>query len=411
MTKSFIVGFKTKLDPTVKQLIYFARACGTARFAYNWALEQWIEQYKAHLADPTKPLPNECALRRQFNQLKKTEKYAWIMQVTKCAPQNAIIDLGKAFKNYFKNPKHFNRPRFHKKFVNDSFRLSNDDFKIEGSRIRIPRLGYVRMHEPLRFPNAKLLSATISRRADAWYISITCEVTDLEHLVPAENQGRVGVDLGINKMAVLSNGMTFEAPKPLKSYLEQLKRLQKKLSRSKKDSKNRAKLKVRVARLHRRIADIRKDALHKLTCYLTSHFSTIVVEDLNVRGMLKNHKLARHIADVGFYEFRRQLLYKAELRGAEVILADRFYPSSKLCRFCQHKNDKLELSDRRWVCPHCGQLIEDRDHNAAINLSCYEQNWKSLLPISGSDLPGSTSGQAPSVAANQESEPTGVRRP
>lgn len=397
MSTTFNRGFKTKLDPNRAQIEYFAKACGTARFSYNWGLDEWNKQYKDHQDDPNLPVPNEAALRRQLNSIKR-EQYPWMLEVSKCAAQYAIKDLGKAFNNFFKNPKHFGYPKYKKKFVNDSFTLSSDHFKVEGSRIRIPLLGWVRMHEPLRFENAKLLFATISRQADGWYVSFQLELSDLKHLKPAKNQGAVGVDLGINKMATLSDSKVFEAPKPLGRYLKKLKRVQKKFSRAKSGSNNRKKLAKAVARLHQKIANIRKDALHKVTHYISSNYNKVVIENLHVTGMLKNHKLARSIADIGFWEFRRQLEYKVVQRGGELVVADRWYPSSKLCRFCLKKNDGLTLSDRSWICPHCGQQIQDRDLNAAINLCRYptqagdrkvqSESSADLAPSVKADLPG-----------------------
>ena len=399
-------GFKTKLDPNKAQARYFARACGVARFSYNWALEQWQKQYQAHKKDPSVPLPNEAALRRQINSIKKTE-FPWMLEVTKCAVQYGIKNLGRAFQNFFKNPKHFGYPRFKKKYVDDSFTLSNDDFKIEGSRIRIPRIGWVRMHEALRFENAKPVFATVSRVADDWYISLQVELPNLEHLRPAVNRGKVGADLGVKKMVKLSDGQAFEAPKPLRKYLQKLKRLQRKMSRAKKGGSNRAKLGKAIARLHRRIANIREDALHKATSYIAANYSTVVLEDLNVKGMLKNHKLARCIVDVGFGEFRRQLAYKMEQRGGELIVANRWYPSSKLCRFCHNKNEELTFSDRKWVCPHCGRQIADRDLNAALNLYHYEESWGSESTSVRKDSSESSPDLAPPVVACRQGELVG----
>ena len=403
----FIVGFRTKLIVTAPQAQYFARACGTARFAYNWALEKWIEQYRQHKQAPALvPPPNEAALRRELNRIKGTQ-FPWMYEVTKCAVQNAIRNLGTAFKNFFSNPKHFKYPKFKKKFVDDSFTISNDQFKLdeELSRIHIPRLGWVRMCERLRFKGARLLSATISRRADDWYVSISCEIKDLSHLSPAKNHGRVGVDLGISKLATLSDGHVFEAPKPLKSKLGKLRKLQKRLSRASKGSQNRLKLRLRVARLHRSIADIRADALHKLTHFLSANYSTVVIEDLNVKGMMSNRHLSRAIADIGFHEFRRQLAYKMALRGGELIVADRFFPSSRLCRHCGKRNTALELSDRQWQCPHCGCRIEDRDLNAALNLYHYpEMKWdRPRTPVQGRSSE-STADQAPPAVADHNGE-------
>ena len=403
MTTTFHLGFRTKLDPNAEQVRYFINACGVARFAYNWALEQWQRLYEECRNDLSKPKPTEAGLRRMLNSIKR-EKFPWMLNVTKCAVQYAIKDLGKAFHNFFVNPEHFGYPKFKKKFCDDSFTMSSDHFKIEGSRIRIPLLGWVRMHESLRFKNAKVLFATITRVGDDWFVGIQVELTELTHLTPAQNHGCVGVDLGISHMAVLSDGTVFEAPNPLKKELEKLKRLQRKHSRTKKGSNNSQKLKKKIQKLHARIANVRRDALHKATHYISSNYSTVVIEDLNVGGMLKNHKLARSIADVGFWEFRRQLTYKVGLRGGEVIFADRWYPSSRLCRFCGQKNEELTLSDRKWTCPHCGRLIEDRDLNAALNLRDYEKyrgDWRAHVRPAPSESSPDT---APPTEASRQSE-------
>ena len=213
--------------------------------------------------------------------------------------------------------------------------------------------------------------------------------------------------MGVKKMVKLSDGQAFEAPKPLRKYLQKLKRLQRKMLRAKKGGSNRAKLGKAIARLHRRIANIREDALHKATSYIAANYSTVVLEDLNVKGMLKNHKLARCIVDVGFGEFRRQLAYKMEQRGGELIVANRWYPSSKLCRFCHNKNEELTLSDRKWVCPHCGRQIADRDLNAALNLYHYEESWGSESTSVRKDSSESSPDLAPPVVACRQGELVG----
>ncbi len=363
---------KIELIVNEKQEQYLKKAVGCARFAFNWGLNKWIQDYEAHKKDPSLPKPTQYSIRRELNAIKR-EQFPWMMEVTKCAPQMSLIQLGQAFANFWKNPDHFKYPQFKEKNVNDSFTISNDQFEVKGSRIRIPKLGWVRMREPLRFKDAKILWATVSHRGKRWYVSLSCELTDLSHLKPAKNQGTVGVDLGVKSLAVLSNHKVFEPVQPLRKSLSKLRRLQRKLARSKKGGKNRVKLVLEIGDLHRKIFNYRQNALHQLTNYLSSHFSRIVIEDLNVSGMLKNSKLARCIADVGFYEFRRQLMYKAEQRGCEVIIADRYYASSKTCGYCGKKNEELTLSDRHWKCPHCGLEIKDRDFNAAINLREYTE--------------------------------------
>ncbi|MDD2729532.1 RNA-guided endonuclease TnpB family protein [Malikia sp.] len=375
-----LIAHQIALDPNNAQATYLARAAGVARFAYNWALAEWKRQYEAHKLDLTLPKPSQAALRRQLNAVKR-EQFPWMLEVTKNAPQMAIIQLGQAFQNFFAGRAKY--PQFRKKGQHDRFSLSNDQFSLDDSRIRIPNLGWVRMRETLRFAG-KILSATVSCVADRWLVSITVDTQDNSHLPQAENepqdenqvkgefrrsqdQGAVGVDLGVKALATLSTGESIPGPKPHQALLNRLRRLSRSLSRKQKGSANRKKAKARLAKLHARIANIRSDALHQLTTDLTRRFHTIGIEDLNVKGMVRNRSLARSIADMGFFEFRRQLDYKAAMRGGQVIVADRWYPSSKTCSGCGHRLDELPLSAREWTCPHCG-ANHDRDVNAAINL-------------------------------------------
>lgn len=358
-----LISHRIALDPNDAQATYFARAAGTARFAYNWALAEWKRQYEAWKSDNSQQKPSQAALRRQLNAVKR-EQFPWMLEVTKNAPQMAIIQLGDAFKNFFAGRAKY--PQFRKKGVHDRFTLTNDQFSIDGCRIRIPNLGWVRMRESLRFAG-KVMSATISRVADRWFVSITVDTVDNSHLPKAENQGAVGVDLGVSALATLSTGETIDGPKPHKALLARLQRLSRGLSRKQKGSANRKKAKGKLAKLHARIANIRSDALHQLTTHLTRRFHTIGIEDLNVRGMVKNRHLARSIADMGFFELRRQLEYKAAMRGGQVVVANRFYPSSKTCSGCGHRLEALSLGVREWTCPAC-TTHHDRDVNAAVNL-------------------------------------------
>ena len=360
-----IIAHKIALDPNNVQATYFARAAGTARFAYNWALAEWKRQYEAWKLDNSLPKPSQAALRRQLNSIKR-EQFPWMLEVTKNAPQMAIIQLGEAFKNFFAGRARY--PQFRKKGVHDRFMLTNDQFSIDGSHIRIPNLGWVRMRETLRFAG-KILSATISRVADRWFASMAVDTEDPPKR-RAENQGTVGADLGVSAMATLSTGEVIPGPKPHKALLSRLRRLSRSLSRKRKGSNNRQKAKAKLARLHARIASIRSDALHKLTFDLARRFHTIGIEDLNVKGMVKNRHLSRAISDMGFFEFRRQLEYKAARRGGRVVAANRWYPSSKTCSVCGSVRDDMPLSVRRWICPDCG-ASHDRDLNAARNLAAY----------------------------------------
>lgn len=382
-----IMAHKIALAPNNMQASHLARASGVARFAYNWALAEWKQQYAAWRLDNSLPKPSQYTLRRQLNSMKRSA-FPWMLEVTKCAPQMAIINLGKAFQNFFAGRGKY--PRFKKKGVNDAFTLSNDQVKVVGHRIKIPNLGWVRMHEALRF-EGKILSATISRVADRWFASITVDVEE-RHQSISENQAVVGVDLGVSTLATLSTGEKLAGPKAHTALLKRLKRISRSLSRKQKGSANRRKAKARLARLHARISNIRSDALHKLTTELVQRFGVIGIENLNVRGMLRNRRLARSISDAGFHEFRRQLTYKADLAGCRIVVADRFFPSSKTCSCCREKNTHLTLAQRHWSCSVCG-TEHDRDVNAAMNLREYAVS--STVSACGAD--GSGAGLAASV--------------
>ena len=362
-----ILAHKIRLAPNNKQATYFAKAAGVARFTYNWALAKAKERYEQDKSSKF----NEGEMRKELNKVKR-EQFPWMLEVTKCAPQLAIKEgLARAFKNFFAGRAEF--PTFHKKGVKDSFSLSNDQFAVSGKLVRIPNLGYVRMTETLRFCG-KIMGATISRKADKWFVSIQIEMPSPEPIHKSHNENQaVGVDLGVKDLAVLSNGTKVAGAKPHKALLSRLRRLNKAVSRKQgakkgeKRSNNFIKSKKKLARLHERIANIRNDELHKLTTGLAREFGIIGIEDLNVSGMVKNHRLARAINDVSFFEFRRQLEYKAQIKGGIVVAASRVFPSSKLCSTCGYKNENLTLKMREWNCPECGSN-HDRDINAAINL-------------------------------------------
>lgn len=247
--------------------------------------------------------------------------------------------------------------------------MSNAAFKliwINGSPFtRIPKLGLVRMREKLRF-DGKILSAKIFAKGGKWFMSIAIESSKMHPSLPKAGRS-VGIDLGINNLATLSNGEKIKAPKPLKANLKKLRRLNKSLGRKQKGSKNREKAKAKLSRLHYKISCIRKDFLHKLTSSLVSEFDTICIEDLNVENMLRNKHLSRAISDLGFYEFKRQLVYKADTHNKTIKELDRFYPSSKTCSCCGFKLESLPLFIRAWTCPNC-KTSHDRDVNASLNI-------------------------------------------
>jgi len=356
-------AYRTELDPNNKQKTLLLKSIGASRFAYNWGLEQ---KKNIHLLNqlPTVNIksPTAIDLHRYLNKLKKT-KYPWLYEVSKCAPQEALRDLDKSFKNFFDGRSRF--PRYKsRKSDRQSFRLTGR-IHVYDNHIQLPRLGKIRLKERDYIPkDAHILSATVTLEGDRWFVSVAVE-EEIE--IPDNNGDVAGVDVGIHSLATVSDGTVIPNPRALDRYKRKLKRQQKEPSRKKKGSKNWHKNLKRLRKTHMRIRNIRKDVIHKSTTWLARTKSVVVVEDLNVRGMTKNHHLAGSILDSAFGEFRRQLEYKCQWYGSKVIVADRFYPSSKMCSRCGSIKHDLKLSDRIYKCPECG-LVMDRDLNAAINL-------------------------------------------
>src|SRR4030042_5342447 len=347
-----------RLYPTRGQETFFKKACGCARVAYNYG----ISEYQRLRKEGQKPKILE--IKKKFNQEKKT-LFPWMSETNKDANQQPFTNLQSAFGRFFKHQNKY--PVFKKKGVKDSFYISNDKFKANEEKFWIPKLGWIKGAEYLRFPG-KIMSAVIRRKANYWFVVISVETN--KAFTTCENQAVVGVDLGIKTLATLSDGKIIESVNPLRRRLNKLKLLQRWASRKIKGSSNRRKANQKVAKVHYEIACLRKDILDKLTTYLCENYRVICIENLNVSGMIKNHKLALSISDLGFGEFRRQLEYKSVLHGNTLIIADRWFPSSKTCSGCGHIKETLLLSERKFICENCGQVI-DRDLNAAINLRNY----------------------------------------
>ncbi|MHB1525523.1 MAG: IS607 family element RNA-guided endonuclease TnpB, partial [Candidatus Dormibacteria bacterium] len=304
----------------------------------------------------------------------------WWAEVSKCVPQEAFRDLERGMRAFWesragKRPGfkiHF--PRFKKKGrCRDSFRLTGS-IHLHSSCVTLPRIGTVRTLEDasrwverMAQGGVRVTSATVSREADRWFVSLAVEV---ERALPAHPAAgdTIGVDLGVLALATLSDGTVIQGPKALRRGLRQLRRLSRSHSRKTRGSHNRARAARRLARHHAKVAHLRRDHLHKLTTRLAKTHGRIVVEDLNVKGMLGNRQLARALSDSGFSEFRRQLSYKCQWYGSELVVADRWFPSSKRCCGCGTVKEELSLSERIYHCQSCG-LVLDRDLNAAINLA------------------------------------------
>jgi putative transposase len=366
-------AYKTELKLNNKERSLLEQCAGLARFTYNWALARRIEEYKL-----TKRSSNAISQHKQLNILKQTD-FAWMYNYSKSIPQNELRNLDKAFQNFFRRVKQKKGKAGFPKFK--SKRTDKHSFRLDGAihtsekYIQLPRLGDLRLQEKGYLPTScvKILSATISKQAGKWFVSIQVEQETPE--IINNSKEIIGVDLGIKTLAVCSNGKIFENPKALKSNLRTLKMVQRRYSKQQKmnkgGSKNQNKTKKRIQKLHNRVSNIRKDVLHKMTSELAkTKPAKIVIEDLNVSGMMKNRKLSREISDVGMYEIRRQLEYKTTWNGIELVVADRFFASSKLCSCCGVKNSELELNDRSWICSGCG-TVHDRDFNAALNLRNY----------------------------------------
>ena len=357
---------KIQLDPTVKQVRYFQQACGTARFVWNWALAEWDSQYQAGLK------PNAPELKKQFNAC-KYEKWPWLENIHRDAHSQPFTDLHKAFQAFF--GKHAQKPKFKKRGrCKDSFYVANDKFQLDGTRIRLPVIGWVRMTEALRF-EGKRQYARVSRVADRWFVSISVEAVLPD---PTPGAGEVGVDVGIKTSIVVSDGTAYQSPKPLRKKLKRLRRLSRRHSKKVKGSRNKRKSADKLAKLHWRIANVRRDFISKSSTDILSKNHAVAIEDLLVSGMLRNRKLSKAIADEGFAELRRQLEYKASAFGAYIHKVDRFFPSSKRCSSCGHTKATLKLFERVYICANCG-LSVDRDLNAALNL-------KSQLPAASREV-------------------------
>lgn len=367
-------AYRTKLKLNNKQRTILAQHAGYARWVWNWGLALWTAAYQEGLK------PNAQKLKKLFTNHHKPQ-FEWMSKLSPRVYQYAFIYLGEAFNRSFRKLGRY--PKFKKKGKGDSFTIDNCGklIQIGGYRHKLPFIGWLKTNENL--PHCEVKKVTFSKEADDWFISF-----HVEHQPQVETKDEliVGVDLGINAFATLSNGLGFQNPKFLKSSLAKVKRLQEQLSRKVKGSKNRHKARLKLALAHQRVKNLRRDYLHKITTQIAKNHSEVVIENLNVKGMLANHKLAAHIQDIGFYEFRRQLEYKCQWYGTKLTIVDRFYPSSQLCSNCGHQQ-KMPLKERVYCCGRCSFTC-DRDLNAAINLSNWGKHFSgSLLRDSRSDAP------------------------
>lgn len=354
-----LLSIKTQLKLNNEQRVLMSKHAGIARFTYNWGLATWQALYK----DGYKP--NHRLLRSFFNSDVKTNPdLSWLKEKSICqkVTEFAFEQLGTSYQRFFKGLAEY--PKFKKKGKSaNSFTINAGGklIPIGGTRIKLPTIGWVKTYEGL--PHVAASKLTISERAGNWYISFAFEQTTEK---PISRIPKVGVDLGIKELATLSTEVVFPNPKASKRFKKKLARQQRELARKVRGSNQYLKQKLKVAKTHKRVSDIRLDATHKATTTISKNHAKIVIEDLNVKGMMANHKLAGAVSDANFYEFRRQIEYKAKKFGNEVVIAPRFYPSSKTWHKCQHVQD-MPLKERVFNCSGCG-LAMDRDLNASKSL-------------------------------------------
>jgi putative transposase len=395
-----IKSHKIKLNPTPEQKAYFWQACKVSRNAWNWALGEYNKRKEA--GQKVKITGKGDTLKNEYTRLKTEFDFAY--DVTTYASQQAFLDLQKTVSMYYKklkagelkppkdwkgrkDDKPYGWPRFKSVFKSTpSFYESNIGLRFDGNFVKLPKIGSINMAEPLRF-DGKVQSGRITYIHGRWWLSVSVEV---DHDIPENNNPAVGIDLGIKYLAYTSDPdrEPYSNPKPFVTAQRRLRRLQRHLERQKRannpdyfnddgtpkkgtktwvKSKNMRKTERQIEKLHYQIACIRNEAAHEMTTAIATNYSIIGVEDLNIKGMMKNKRIAKALADAALYEKRRQLEYKANWNGGIVIPVDRWFPSSKKCNGCDWINVDLKQSDRQWTCGGCG-TVHHRDGNAANNI-------------------------------------------
>ena len=370
---------KYKIKPNQQQEELLSKCFGCVRYIYNWGLNAKTSAYKEN----GKSI-NYLQLAKELTALKQTEECCWLNECTTEALQQSLRSLDNAFTAFFRKKAKY--PRFKsKKHTKDSVKfIKSVHFDFENWKVKLPKLGWIKLCKNKVFDQSvcKQGTCTVSRDHCGTYWCVIM-VDDLQSKVvkakPLKDNA-VGIDLGIKDYAILSDGTKYSNPKHLKQSQKKLAHLQRVFARTQKDSKNHERMRVKVAKCYRSISNQRNDFLHKLSTYLVRNFNTICLEDLNVKGMEQNHKLARAIQDVAWSEFVRQLEYKSEWYGKNVLFIGRFEPSSKLCHKCGYINQELQLKDRKWVCPVCGEHL-DRDVNAAINIKNIAFDKQNLVGV------------------------------
>jgi len=381
-----ILSIKVRLKPNNKQLSKLFQYAGCARFAYNWTILREQENYKQG-----NKFISDNDLRKEFTQLKKLPEYAWLNCISNNVPKQAIKDACNTYKRFFKKqckfPKLKSKRCNKQSFYQDGVKIQFTDthVKVEGFSMshkqNKQRLNWIRLCEKGRIPtNCKYLNPRITYDGLYWYVSVSIEVEDTKDIPTGEG---VGIDLGVKDLAVCSDGNTYEninKTQKIKKIEKKKRRLQRSVSKRYEKNKkgknycktsNIIKIEKELLKVNKRLTNIRHNNLHQVTSEIIKRNpSFICMEDLNVSGMMNNRHLSKAVQQQGFYEFRQQIEYKARWNNIQVIIVDRFFPSSKICSCCGTIKEDLKLSDRVFICPDCGNRI-DRDFNASLNLKMY----------------------------------------
>jgi putative transposase len=361
-------SYKFRLYPNGEQINLIERTFGCCRYVYNYYLAKRQDVYTT-----TKETMNYYACCKDLTLLKKQEETLWLQEVDATALQASVQDLDHAYQNFFRRVKNGETPGYPKFKSKHSHKQSykskcvGTNIQVLSNAVRLPKLGKVKCRIS-KMVEGRILSATVSRSTSGkYYVSLCCRLDRDMPKLP-DTGAVVGLDVGIKSFAVSSDGVEYANPKYLRQSEKKLVRLQRQLSRKTKGSANWNKARIQVARLHEHITNQRKDMQHKLSTEIVRQYDVICIEDLAPSNMVKNHKLAKAIADASWSEFRRQLTYKAEWYGRKLITVDRFYASSQTCYFCGERwPGTKDLSVRQWTCPNCYTIL-DRDTNAAVNI-------------------------------------------